>query len=166
MPNDRDPRDIHSNHELRLRAANLEDAGTLARFRLRLLTELGAAGHEPTSAEALADYFRRATDSGECLSWIVESQGQAVGVGSINFFYRIPAPKNPSGREIYLLNMYTLTDFRGCGVAALILQAVKDYARLHGFGRIWLHASQQGESLYRRHGFASRPAEMELFLAE
>lgn len=145
------------------------DASALADFRLRLLAEMGLLSENPEDPERrqreqeLSAYFAQVSTE-DCLSWIAEADGQVVGAGSVNFFRRIPYPRNPSGKEMYLLNMYTLPAWRGRGIARAILDAVIAYGKAHGYGRIWLHASAAGEPLYRQQGFKPRPAEMELFL--
>jgi ribosomal protein S18 acetylase RimI-like enzyme len=76
-------------------------------------------------------------------------------------FVRPPYPGNLAGREAYLLNMYTLPDYRKQGIANALLDAMAAEAIARGFGKVWLHASEAGRPLYERIGFVANPAYME-----
>lgn len=87
--------------------------------------------------------------------------GEAVACGTLALFVRPPYPGNLAGREGYVLNMYTLPAWRRRGMANALLVAIKAYAREQQLGRLWLHASDEGRSLYERFGFADNPACLE-----
>jgi len=55
----------------------------------------------------------------------------------------------------YVLSMYTEPEFRGRGVASRIVREMMRRSRARGFGRIVLHASRFGRSVYERLGFES-----------
>ena len=76
-------------------------------------------------------------------------------------FVRPPYPGNLAGREAYLLNMYTLPDYRKQGIASALLDAMEAEAIARRFGKVWLHASEAGRPLYERIGFVANPAYME-----
>ncbi len=106
-------------------------------------------------------YFSRAFAHGDCQTWVAEADGQIVSQGSLALFQRPPFPGNLSGREAYLLNMYTLPDYRRRGYSKAILQQAMAYAREQGLGRIWLHASDDGQPLYQAAGFLPSEKYME-----
>jgi N-acetylglutamate synthase-like GNAT family acetyltransferase len=45
-----------------------------------------------------------------------------------------------------------------------LLENCIDESKKSGVKRIWLHASEDGEPLYRKMGFTNKDSEMELFL--
>jgi GNAT superfamily N-acetyltransferase len=49
--------------------------------------------------------------------------------------------------------MYTLPEYRKMGVASSIVKEAIKWSRDNGFGRISLHASSQGKSVYEKFGF-------------
>lgn len=87
--------------------------------------------------------------------------GEVVASATLALFVRPPYPGNLTGREGYLLNMYTLPAHRRQGLAGALLDQMADYARGQQLGRVWLHASEEGRPLYERMGFVSNPAYLE-----
>ena len=65
-----------------------------------------------------------------------------------------PSPRNMDGRQAYIMNIYTLPEWRHHGMATAIMQAILDY--LHGLGVpvATLHATDAGRPIYQRFGFA------------
>ncbi|WEZ07511.1 GNAT family N-acetyltransferase [Priestia flexa] len=62
--------------------------------------------------------------------------------------------------------MYTLPSHRKRGLARKILQECMKECQKREVKRVWLHASQAGEPLYKSIGFQSKGSEMELFFHE
>lgn len=150
-----------------IRLAHEKDIETLVQFRLSLLEELGKPIEESLrkrTEQTLRHYFVTELATGTCIAWVAESSGSIVATGAVNVFHRIPYPKNLSGKERYLLNMFTIPSFRGKGIGAEIVKTIRKYAVDNGYKRILLNASPQGRSVYlkgwfqgerNRHGFVS-----------
>jgi GNAT superfamily N-acetyltransferase len=98
-----------------------------------------------TVAERLAD--------GSMAVFVVDGDDRlaACGVGLIDG--RLPGPYSASGLRGYLLGMATDPAYRRRGYADAIVAALLDWYRERGITRVELHATSDGESLYRRHGF-------------
>ena len=60
----------------------------------------------------------------------------------------------PKGKTGYILNMFTLKEFRNNGIGSLLFQKIIDEANQLNLDRIELHATQDGEPIYRRSGFS------------
>lgn len=100
------------------------------------------------------------------VGWIaIDRNGAAVGSGCLWFAESQPRPREPQLFRPYLLSMYTDPEARGRGVASSIVSAAVELARRRGFGRITLHASEQGRRVYARLGF-ERSWEMRRILEE
>ncbi|WP_439743805.1 GNAT family N-acetyltransferase [Bacillus pseudomycoides] len=67
-------------------------------------------------------------------------------------------------KAAYILNMYTLPEYRGNGLAEKLLEHCIEECEENGVKRIWLHPSKDGELLYKKMGFTYKENEMELFL--
>lgn len=149
---------------MRVRQAEAADITALVNLRMGLFCELGELA-DPLADSALwqatHDYFSKAEADGSARSWVVEVEGELVACGTLAFFVRPPYPGNLSGREAYLLNMYTLPAWRKQGMASALLDAMAADARERQLGKLWLHASDEGRALYERMGFVANPAYLE-----
>lgn len=149
---------------MKVREALAADIPALTTLRMALFCELGELARpdeDPVLREATQAYFIQAQEEGSARSWVVEEEGEVVACGTLALFVRPPYPGNLAGREGYVLNMYTLPAWRRRGMANALLVAIKAYAREQQLGRLWLHASDEGRSLYERFGFADNPACLE-----
>lgn len=148
-----------------VRLALPNDLDAIVQLRLRLFENLTDFNHGKSHDQQLRDatrtYFSHAFNTQDCQTWVAEAAGSIVATGSLAIFTRPPYPGNPMGRNAYLLNMYTLPEYRKQGLAKAILQQAMQYAREQGFGKIWLHASDDGQALYAASGFVTSADYME-----
>lgn len=96
--------------------------------------------------------------------WGIFQDKKLVAIGSLCLFNRIPYAENLTGKEGYILNIYTSCQFRKCGYANCILDKIIEYSQKNSIKRLWLSASEQGEKLYKEKGFCKKNNEMELFI--
>ncbi|MCH8623000.1 GNAT family N-acetyltransferase [Undibacterium sp. TS12] len=148
-----------------IRLAQASELDALVQMRMRLFGDLvdfnqGKGANEQLLA-ATRDYYARAFDNHECKTWVAEADGKIVATGSLVVFVRPPYPGNTSGKDAYLLNMYTMAEYRKQGLARKILQQAMQYAREQGYGKVWLQATDDGQPLYASAGFASTSDYME-----
>ena len=90
--------------------------------------------------------------------------GEVIGSVALLLFPRLPSPDSVAAREGYLVNVYTVPQWRRRGVAAGLVAAAISSARELGLGRIRLHATPEGQVVYTAAGFRLRPDAMELRL--
>lgn len=152
-----------------LRRGNLDDIETLVRLRLALLCDAGnltAGADRAALAAAIRRYLAEGLPSGEFIAWVaVDPAGdQIIGSSGLVFLHRPPSWGNLAGLEAYVMNIYTLPEWRGRGVATALLDEVLGLARGRGAGRVWLHATEAGRQIYERAGFrpSRSTSEMEL----
>jgi GNAT superfamily N-acetyltransferase len=89
-----------------------------------------------------------------------------VACGGIVFMERPPYQGNLEGREAYLMNMYTLPEWRGKGMGAAIVAELVKCAKEAGAKRVSLDAEPNARRLYGKAGFHENVEAMEiLFLA-
>lgn len=58
-----------------------------------------------------------------------------------------------NGLEGYIISMYTLPEYRKKGIAGGILDKLLKKGEELGLGKLYLHASNDGISLYKQNGF-------------
>ena len=98
---------------MKIREANAEDIQQIVHLRMKLFVEVGAISHEDAAPELNATtlrYFQENTNVTK--SWVAEYSSKIVAAGTLSLFFRPPYPENLLGKEGYLLNMYTLPEFR------------------------------------------------------
>lgn len=153
---------------LTIRRAGESDCAVMADMRLSLFLE--ERGMPDTSNQrsaftpAIAEHLAARMCDGECIAWVGEMAGEVVATGALLRFVRLPHPGNPSGKEAYLLNMYTLPAWRGRGLASAITEAAIAFAKTDGIDRVWLEASDSATSVYECRGFTRTANAMEYIL--
>lgn len=148
---------------LNLRLAGVDDAELLAELRINMRKERETVS--PTVGEAVfrqnnIDYFRKFIADGSYLGVIVEIDGKVAATGGICFHNHPPSYSAPKGKSACLLNMYTLPDFRGRGLAGKIVAKLVDEARKAECSQVFLNASVMGKSVYKKFGFVDVNNEM------
>jgi GNAT superfamily N-acetyltransferase len=147
-----------------VRQATQADIPVLVSLRMGLFCEVGELSDPLVDVDlwqATSAYFSTAQADGSARSWVAEVGEEVVASGTLALFVRPPYPGNLSGREAYLLNMYTLPAYRKQGMASALLNAMVAYACAEQLGKVWLHASDEGRPLYERVGFVANPAYLE-----
>lgn len=149
-----------------IRRATVADLPTLIELRLALFRTMRGsddAFDDEALAAALGDYFATELPAGRFHAWLAcDPAGVAIGCGGLVFVQKPPSSGNHSGREAYLMNMYTIPAWRGRGVAGLLLRQILPFVRDSGAGAVRLHATAQGQSIYERAGFEPIGTEMVL----
>jgi GNAT superfamily N-acetyltransferase len=141
-----------------VRRAERQDIATLVEMRMALLKEVGNV-HGKTEGKdlmgAIRRYFHRELKAGRYVGFIGKIRGQAVACGGLAFYARPPYRGNLSGKEAYLMGMYTAVDWRRKGLGRRMLRKILAFAKARRVGRVWLHSEPGAISLYDRVGFRS-----------
>ncbi|OHX14302.1 GNAT family N-acetyltransferase [Chromobacterium sphagni] len=147
-----------------IRRALARDLDQIVQLRMRLFddaVDLNGCRPDAEMLQVTRDYFQQAFDSDDCATWVADRAGRVVALGSLVVFARPPYPGNAAGKEAYLLNMYTLPEQRRQGLAQAILREAMAHAGEKGYAKVWLHATEDGQSLYLSAGFSASDKYME-----
>ena len=150
----------------RLRLATAKDLDVLVRHRRGMWVDIAHFTEEQLDDgdRAYRRWARPRLRSGNLVGFIVETpRGGAIASGCLWMMPRQPRPMVQSLTVPYLLSMFTEPEHRGKGYASRIVREAVRWARAHGYDAVTLHASEYGESIYRREGF-TRTVEMRLRL--
>jgi GNAT superfamily N-acetyltransferase len=151
------------------RRALINDVPVLVDYRVRFLNELHEHPEDNETKiirKSLKNYFTKAIPSGDFIAWIAECNGKVIATSGLVVWQRPAAYGGvESCRLGYLLNFYTVPEARRKGIATRLLKELIKEARLLGLKYLHLHASKDGEPIYRKAGFAeSRMPELTLRL--
>lgn len=139
------------------RQAIVEDAEELTRLREVMISALGPildSSWRPLCTEAFR--VALAVPNGTLQAFVTDAPDApgvlaASSVGVIE--RRLPGPSNPTGMTGYIMSVATDPRFRRQGHARAVVTSTLDWLRNSGVPRVDLHASEEGESLYRDLGF-------------
>ncbi|MDF2985934.1 MAG: GCN5-related N-acetyltransferase [Eubacterium sp.] len=145
------------------RKATIEDINELVRLRIDFVREVqkveSTEGDEQL-IETLTEYFGETMKEDAFISWLAIEDGRIVGTSGVCFYKLPPSFKNISGKTAYIMNMYTLPDFRGKGIANILFQKIVEEAKNHGCEKITLNATDMGRPIYRKYGFVDSQNDM------
>jgi predicted acetyltransferase len=136
--------------------ATSEDVQLLAEYRIRFALELSGEQAPETIQmlkEQMLTYFSTAISQNTCISMIAKCDGKVAGIGSFHIREMPGNFKNPSGKWGYIMNMYTVPEFRRKGVCKNILNLLVEEGRKQGITAFDLHATKEGELVYKQNGF-------------
>ncbi len=153
---------------LTYRKATLNDLDELVRLRIEFLKEVQPADTHQYSEESLRsslrDYLSRAIQADEFVAWLAIYDTEIVATSGLCFFQITPGFTLIDGKIAYILNIYTLREWRGKGVGKETFNQILQEAISRGYKRISLHASDAGRPVYEKFGFRLTGDEMELRL--
>ena len=145
------------------RKANISDIPELINLRILFLKEIYPNASESLDdrlADHLTTYLQEYLAKDSFVNWFAEANGKAVASAGILFYNQPPLYHNLDGKVAYILNVYTLPDFRRKGIAKALLQKILQEAKDRNTGKVSLHTSELGRSLYEQFGFVAGGNEM------
>ncbi len=152
----------------RVRLATANDLGLLVRHRRGMWVDIAHFTEAQLDAgdRGYRRWARPRLRSGTLVGFILETPGgKSVASGCLWVMPRQPRPMVRRLLVPYLMSMFTDPAHRGKGYASRIVREAVRWARTHGYDAVTLHASEYGESVYRRAGFR-RTSEMRLRLTK
>ncbi|TAL59779.1 MAG: GNAT family N-acetyltransferase [Bacteroidetes bacterium] len=143
-------------NKITLKKATISDIETIIEYRIIFLQEVqGIPGKELELSlrKSLWQYFTKSIENDSFISWIAEYENKSIGFSGMVIKEQPGNFEIPNGKIGYILNMFTLKEFRNNGIGTLLFQKLIDEATQRNLDRIDLHATQDGEPIYKRFGF-------------
>jgi GNAT superfamily N-acetyltransferase len=139
------------------------DLVELLRLRALLFEDLGGDFFNPATADggwldALAVVLKEQLTDDTVRVLVVDGDDgglAACGIGTIE--QRLPGPHLTNGRIGHVIGVITDPSHRRHGHSRAIMRALQDWFRDREASRVDLHASREGEPLYRSLGFTDHP---------
>ena len=145
--------------------ATIEDINELVRTRIIVLCAVNKLSDDVDMSvveKESYEYYKRALETGEHITYLVYDNGTFIGAGGVSFYRVMPTYHNPTGKKAYIMNMYTAPEYRRKGIAIHTLDLLVKDAREQGASQITLEATEMGRPLYEKYGFVKMEDEMEL----
>jgi len=139
----------------KIRRATEADIPALLDLRIAMFESMGYS--DPLELQKLRQdnlpYMQQALPTGEFMAWVAEAGNEVIASGGAVVHVSPPTVKNPSGREGYILNIYTKPAWRRKGIARAIMETILNEFRSCGFTTVSLRATPDGQPLYEQLGF-------------
>jgi len=142
--------------KISLRRASMTDIETMVEYRITFLKEAQAIPSpemESFLKQSLKRYFNRSLKDGSFVSWIAEYENRSIGFRGMVIREQPGNFEVPEGKTGYILNMFTVKEYRKNGIGSLLFQKLIDEAKQKELDKIELHATNDGEPIYRQFGF-------------
>jgi GNAT superfamily N-acetyltransferase len=153
--------------KIHYRKANLADLEVLVEYRIRFQHELRSRPQDARTEvlkKSLREYFKKAISTPDFVSILAEYDKRVIGTSAMVIWQRPPRYGGlESGKAGYILNLYTLPEARRKGICTRMLTELIKEAKSLGVKYLHLHASEDGEPIYKKAGFIE-PEEKELVL--
>lgn len=150
-----------------VKKVGLEELDLLMDWRMRVLAEVFADSVCP-DWEAIREnnekYYKEELfkDTHTACFAVDEENGEIIGCGGICYQKEMPSPDNLTGTNGYLMNIYTLPEYRGHGIGRKIIEFLIADAKERGTEKIYLESSNAAKHLYEEIGFLNMPDYMKL----
>jgi ribosomal protein S18 acetylase RimI-like enzyme len=147
---------IIDKNKISFRKAKIDDIRILVENRITFLKEIQGMPSQELEyhvRRSLKHYLLETMINETFISWIAEYDNVAIGFSGMVIRKQAGNFRVPNGKTGYILNMYTVREFRRLGIGTVLFEKLIEEARLKKLDKIDLHASPEGESLYRRFGF-------------
>ncbi|MEU7040773.1 GNAT family N-acetyltransferase [Streptomyces varsoviensis] len=149
-------------HHTAVRQAAHDDIAELVRLRALLFETLGGDFFNPPAADggwraALAAVLKEKLASDDARILVVDGDDglAASGMGTVDQWF--PGPHSYNGRVGHVIGMVTDPAYRRRGHGRAIVAGLLDWFHEREVARVDLHASHDGEPLYRAFGFVDHP---------
>lgn len=139
-----------------IRFATVEDVEVIAAHRRKMFADMH--DYDPALMTKLeyrfAEWLIPRLQVKDYIGWFIMDENQTVIAGAgLWIRERFPHPRNLTGREGYIGNVYTEPEHRGNGHARRLMKTILDWCREHQIAAVTLHASEFGKPLYESLGF-------------
>jgi len=153
--------------EVEIIKAGLEDLPLLMEWRMRVLREVFSIPQDTDTTRlerANRQYYERhlREDSHTACFASEKRTGAIIGCGGVCYQEEMPSPDNSGGFCGYLMNIYTLPEYRGAGAGRAIVEFLIRDARERNVEKIYLESSDSGRRFYQALGFSEMWGYMKL----
>lgn len=142
--------------------ATPEDAAVLASLREEMFFAIALRTFDSAWVAASESYFADEIAAGSVIVAVARAAGEVVSCAAATLRRSAPTPGMPHGRAAYLHSVSTRPAFRRRGISRRLTTTLLDELAARGVERAELHATPDGEPLYRSLGFEPRWGSPEL----
>ena len=151
-----------------LRLATEEDIPELIELRIEFLKEVRVEAPDEGMdiyRKYLGAYFRKHMKDDTFLAWLaVDENNEIIATSGLAIIEKPPQLWNLTGKETYIMNMYTKPEWRRKGIGSAILEKLLEESKTREIYQVYLYATPIGRTLYEKYGFKQSEHSMSLWL--
>ncbi len=157
---------LRSSEPCTVEFADERDASTLASLREEMYFSVHLCETPQRWVRETERYFLDGFADGSIIAAVARRlDGEAVSLAAATLRSSVPSPRFALGAGAYIHSVSTRPAFRHRGLSRALMEMLLGDLRNRGLEFVELHASWQGEGLYRSLGFADRTNGKELRIA-
>lgn len=152
---------VRNNAMITYRKATINDIAGLAKIRSIMLAEIIGECSEKEREQIESNnkiYFQTALADDSFVAWIALDGDNIVATSGLSF-YVVP-PALVEGKVAYIMNMFTLPEYRNQGIGTELFKRIVEEAKKRGYKIIKLNATDMVRPLYEKYGFVDSHGEM------
>lgn len=140
---------------MNLRKATASELEIVLHHRRQMFLDMGMTGDYERADLQSREFFGHALVEGNYHGWFCEdTEGAVVAGGGIILLAYHPSPRDAQARRPFVVNVYVEPQWRRRGLARQLMDVMMEWSRGQGYANLFLHASEEGRSLYESLGFA------------
>ena len=146
------------------RKAGKSDIDELVRLRSIFLEEYDRENHlnnKENVDKEVEKYLQKFMDTEIFTGFVAEKDDKIVGTSAIAFYDILPAALYMNGKLGYISNVFVFPEYRKQGIAKKLFELAVNEGFDRNCSKLTLHASKDGEPVYKKFGFVKTAAEME-----
>lgn len=144
---------------MRYRKATKDDINELIELRKKQLIDEGLEPSNNIDFE-LKEFFQSTMEEGSLIQYVAVEDDIIIATGGVCFYTLPPSYSNITGKIAYITNMYTKDEYRGRGIATVLLKILVDEVKKSGCKVVKLQASAHGKPVYKKFGFKESEGHM------
>ncbi|WP_308779486.1 GNAT family N-acetyltransferase [uncultured Clostridium sp.] len=144
---------------MKYRKASKEEISYLIELRKKQLIDEGLEPSANIDFE-LKEFFQSTMEEGSLIQYVAVEDDIIIATGGVCFYTLPPSYSNISGKTAYITNMYTKDEYRGRGIATILLNLLVDEVKRTRCKVIKLQASFHGKPVYKKFGFKESEGHM------
>ena len=144
--------------KITFRKAKANDAYILSEYRVKFINEVFEIKTHPDAEQLkieLVEYFSQSIINKSVIAWLAEYENRIISTSCLVIWSAPPSYSSlkNKGKRGYILNMYTLNEFRRMGIASVLLEKLILEAKKMTLEFINLHATNDGIKVYKNMEF-------------
>lgn len=146
---------------IEFKKAGEENIPDLVDIRIKFMCQINKTiNYDPKLPESIYKYMKETIPKGEFITWLAMDGDKIIGTSSICFYNLPPTTSNVSGKTAYIMNVYTLEEYRHRGIAYSLFEKTLEEARIKDCGIVYLNATEEGSLLYKKFDFKPKGNQM------